>query len=125
MGMTSREAIDTIRTAIGQVEWEYPMDYAAAFDMAIQALEKQEARMLTREEAQHLKDDTDVWVQQFGEIQGDDLIFAGTVIRATQNALALWESGFRYFNEYGPRAFGWVIWTNRPTEEQLKGVEWI
>lgn len=43
MGMTSREAIDTIRTAIAQVEWDYPMNYATAFDMAIKALEKQEA----------------------------------------------------------------------------------
>ena len=38
--MTNQEAIDTIKTAIAQVEWEYPMDYAAAFDMAIKALEK-------------------------------------------------------------------------------------
>lgn len=38
--MTNQEAIDTIKTAIGQVEWDYPMDYAAAFDMAVEALAK-------------------------------------------------------------------------------------
>jgi len=38
--MTNQEAIDTIKTAIAEVEWEYPMDYAAAFDMAIEALAK-------------------------------------------------------------------------------------
>jgi len=27
------------KTAIAQVEWDYPMDYAAAFDMAIEALQ--------------------------------------------------------------------------------------
>jgi len=37
--MTNQEAIDIIKTAIAQVEWDYPMDYAAAFDVAIKALE--------------------------------------------------------------------------------------
>jgi len=37
--MTNQEAIEIIKTAIAQVEWDYPMDYAAAFDMAIKALE--------------------------------------------------------------------------------------
>lgn len=39
--MTNEEAIETIKTAIAEVEWEYPMNYAAAFDMAIEALKKQ------------------------------------------------------------------------------------
>ena len=39
--MTNREAIEVIKLAQAQVEWEYPMDYAVAFDMAISALEKQ------------------------------------------------------------------------------------
>ncbi len=42
MAMTNQEAIDIIKVAIAEVEWEYPMDYAAAFDMAVKALEKQE-----------------------------------------------------------------------------------
>lgn len=37
--MTNQEAIEIIKTAIVQVEWDYPMDYAAAFDMAVKALE--------------------------------------------------------------------------------------
>jgi hypothetical protein len=40
--MTNQEAIDIIKTAIAEVEWEYPMDYAAAFDMAVNALEGQD-----------------------------------------------------------------------------------
>ena len=36
--MTNQEAIEIIKTAIAQVEWDYPMDYAAAFDMAVKAL---------------------------------------------------------------------------------------
>lgn len=40
--MTKQEAIEAIRMAIAQVEWEYPMDYAAAFDMALKALNEPE-----------------------------------------------------------------------------------
>ena len=38
--MTNEEAINTIKTAIAEVEWYYPMDYAIAFEIAISALEK-------------------------------------------------------------------------------------
>lgn len=38
--MTNQEAIETIKTAIAQVEWDYPMDYAVAFDMAVKALQE-------------------------------------------------------------------------------------
>lgn len=41
--MTPQEAIDIIKTAVAEVEWEYPMEYAAAFDMAVDALERQES----------------------------------------------------------------------------------
>jgi hypothetical protein len=41
--MTYQEAIDTIEVAIAEVEWEYPMQYAEAFDMAIEALREQQA----------------------------------------------------------------------------------
>lgn len=39
--MSIDEAIETIENARAEVEWEYPMDYAAAFDVALKALEKQ------------------------------------------------------------------------------------
>lgn len=42
MAMTNQEAIDAIKTAIAEVEWEYPMEYAAAFDLAVNALERQD-----------------------------------------------------------------------------------
>ena len=38
--MTAEEAIQTIEAAKAEVEWIYPLDYAAAFEMAIEALEK-------------------------------------------------------------------------------------
>ena len=39
--MTPEEAIGIVRCATGEVEWSYPMDYAIAFETAIEALEKQ------------------------------------------------------------------------------------
>ena len=39
--MTEKEAIQTIEAAKAEVEWNYPLDYAAAFEKAIEALEKQ------------------------------------------------------------------------------------
>ena len=38
--MTSEEAIEAIKMAVSQVEWEYPLEYAA-FDMDVEALKKQ------------------------------------------------------------------------------------
>ena len=40
--MKPQEAIETIKIAIAEVEWEYPMDYAAAFETAIEALTEAE-----------------------------------------------------------------------------------
>ena len=40
--MTTKEAIDTIELAIAEVEWEYSMSYAVAFEKAIDALKKLE-----------------------------------------------------------------------------------
>ena len=39
--MKPEEAIETIKIAIAEVEWNYPMDYTVAFEEAIEALEKQ------------------------------------------------------------------------------------
>lgn len=39
--MTIEEAIRTIEIAIAEVEWEYPMEYAVAFEIAMSAIEKQ------------------------------------------------------------------------------------
>jgi hypothetical protein len=39
--MTNEEAIEIIKIAIAEVEWEYPMGFAAAFEVAIKALKEQ------------------------------------------------------------------------------------
>lgn len=38
--MSDKDAAEIIKIARAEVEWEYPMEYAAAFDRAIEALEK-------------------------------------------------------------------------------------
>lgn len=40
--MKPQEAIGIMKIAISEVEWEYPMDYAAAFEAAIEALTEAE-----------------------------------------------------------------------------------
>jgi hypothetical protein len=40
--MTNKEAIETIKIAIAEVEWNFPMDYAVAFETAIEALTEAE-----------------------------------------------------------------------------------
>ena len=39
--MTNREAIETIKIAVAEVEWNYPMEYTVAFEIAIETLKKQ------------------------------------------------------------------------------------
>ena len=39
--MKNIEAIENLKLMQAQIEWDYPMDYAAAIDLAIAALEKQ------------------------------------------------------------------------------------
>ena len=40
MKMKPEEAIKTIKIALAEVEWNYPMDYTVAFEEAIEALVK-------------------------------------------------------------------------------------
>lgn len=42
--MTYEDAIKTLEVAIAEVEWEYPMEYAVAFEMAISALRAQQGK---------------------------------------------------------------------------------
>ena len=42
--MTAQEAIETIKIAIAEIEWCYPLNYAIAFEKAIEALKKEADR---------------------------------------------------------------------------------
>jgi hypothetical protein len=69
VGMTNKEAIDTIKHAIAEVEWTYPMDYAAAFDKAVEALE-----LLREQEALKQK----MWNALYAEEDKLEKKFVGT-----------------------------------------------
>lgn len=53
--MTNQEAVDLIRRAIAEIEWEQPMEYAAAFDKAVEALEAAEWRSVKDKSPEHGK----------------------------------------------------------------------
>lgn len=53
--MTAEEALKIIDTAIAEVEWDYPMNYAAAFDMAKEAFEKQIPKKPVGEHYAHMR----------------------------------------------------------------------
>ena len=46
--MKAEEAIKTIQVAIAEVEWNYPLDYSIAFKTAVEALEKQIPKKVTK-----------------------------------------------------------------------------
>jgi hypothetical protein len=48
--VTKKEAIDTLKLMQSQVEWEYPMDYAVAIDMAIAALSEEPEQLTDKEQ---------------------------------------------------------------------------
>lgn len=48
--MTPKEAIEIIKIAQAEVEWNYPMDYAEAFDKAIKFLNKNIPREISYED---------------------------------------------------------------------------
>jgi hypothetical protein len=53
--MTKQEAVDIIKVARSEVEWEYPMDYSVAFDVVIKEME----RIIAIDENELLEEDTD------------------------------------------------------------------
>lgn len=65
--MTAAEAISNIEVAIAEVEWEYPIGYAAAFEMAIEALrekqEREDPKPLTIEELAKMHGEP-IWVAE-------------------------------------------------------------
>lgn len=54
--MKPEEAIKNLKLMQAAIEWEYPMDYAATIDAAIEALENQAAaqKMLEVEKAKYI-----------------------------------------------------------------------
>ena len=58
MRMSNQEAIEIIELARAQIEWDYPMDYAVAFDMAISAIKAQDLQQKLQPTCNQLATDT-------------------------------------------------------------------
>lgn len=52
--MTNEKAIETLKVAKSEIEWEYPMDYQIALDKAIKVLGKKSILNKVRAEIEHL-----------------------------------------------------------------------
>ena len=110
--MKPQEAIETIKIAIAEVEWEYPMDYAAAFETAIEALEKQA---------------TSEWIPVSEGLPKEDYDTVLVFLESNIYDIAIWHSeyGFRpwyagYFEEATPEWESKVLaW--QPLPEPYKG----
>lgn len=130
MGMTNKEAIDIIKIAIAQVEWDFPMDYAAAFDKAITALKAQEPKVLQIKEIAFLE--IALFIETKGNLEGKgtDLFLAIPYIYAvSQNMLdgyIAFVDGNTDVYDLQAKDYGelWRCWTARPTDEQRKAVKW-
>lgn len=64
--MTYREAIETIKVAKAEVEWEHPMDYYVAFDLAIEALKQESVLENIKADLEKLANDE--WNTKVGSV---------------------------------------------------------
>lgn len=105
--MTNKEAIDTIKIAMAEVEWNYPMDYAVAFETAIEALEKQA---------------TSEWIPVSEKLPEE----SGTyIVNAIENCIvhvtfAKWMKRMKKWNLTGSRSY-WKVTAWQPLPEPYKG----
>ena len=128
--MTIEEAIKTIELAIAEVEWVYPMDYAAAFDVAISALRAQ----------QELESNEPLTVDEILEMAKEPVWTVG-VSYTRDGTFSMWdiiesvnENGihFGYSDEYvewwnyglknmDGNLLGWLAYRRKPKEGDYDG----
>lgn len=104
--MEKAEAIKIIKMALAQIEWDYPMDYAAAFDMAIDAL-KQESTWKDLEEwvAKLTKESEESYLRGYGDGIISSTSRITEIIEQAQTDFETCEGGQSYFVIDGQRFF--------------------
>lgn len=65
----TKKAIEILKAAIAEVEWDYPMDYAVAFETAIEALEKQVPAQVDPTAVSRLKGHKAAWLPDFATVE--------------------------------------------------------
>lgn len=113
--MTIEDAIKTIELAIAEVEWVYPIDYAAAFDVAISALRAQ----------QELESNEPLTVDELREMDGEPVYihsdtFPGdcgwrVVKKASVLDIQFTDGDCFLFTFYGK---SWIAYRRKPKEAQ-------
>ncbi len=112
--MTIEEAIVIIETAKAEIEWNYPLEYAQAFEMAIAALraqaETEQKEPLTLEELRRMDGEL-VRIERIGERTPYD---SETAVVHTENRLCRTSDGCKaYFELYG---ISWLAYRHKPME---------
>ena len=130
--MTIEEAIKTIELAIAEVEWVYPIDYAAAFDVAISALRAQQE---LESNLKVLESNEPLTVDELRKMDGEPVWTVG-VSYTRDGTFSMWdiiesvnENGihFGYSDEYvewwnyglknmDGNLFGWIAYRRKPEE---------
>ena len=138
--MTNKEAIDTIKHAIAEAEWTYPMDYAAAFDKAVEALEASSpvepdtasadtgAKPIPWEDLEISCGAgwVEIWYEpEDGEPESFEILrcvwlFGNLMVDDGCHSTTDAENLKRMYN----RKYGQRVWLDCPTEEQRKAAKW-
>lgn len=113
--MTIEEAIKTIELAIAEVEWVYPINYAAAFDVAVSSLRAQ----------QQLESNEPLTVDELREMDGEPVYihsdtFPGdcgwrVVKKASVLDIQFTDGDCFIFTFYGK---SWIAYRRKPQEAQ-------
>lgn len=127
--MNAQEAIQRINRIISKI-WgcsDYSMEDNMALNMAVNALEAQEPRVLTLDEVMALpngEEDEAVVVREFrlpiGMVWNGETVCIWMGVRDVQN-VADWAYGFFHKSEYG---HNWRCWTAMPTKAQREAAKW-
>lgn len=127
--MTNQEAIDIIKMAIAQVEWDYQMEYAAAFDKAIEALKAQEPRVITPAELWHMEHKPVYLERKNSRLY---TIEPSIVLKTERSYIPSLGDSYilmrenKFHDKYWACHYNetWRCWTARPTDEQMEAVKW-
>lgn len=94
--------------------------YAAAAAHAAIILKEQEPRLLTLEEVKALKLPADVYVERS---YSQKWLYAATITGVGSKGCSSFHDSLD-FKLYNREAFGWRIWSSRPTDEHRMAVKW-
>ena len=134
--MNRREAIETLKKAIAQVEWDYPMEIAAALDFAIadmkicEANNAEKAHILTVKELRKLPRTSADAIPVLREERPIFIGYEGEGLFSWIGSNLAWEQ-YNDTLRCAKQGREWYVlgkslrfWSARPTREQSEEAEW-